>query len=282
MKHYRFTAAEAIAWIRICRPGSIIGPQQHFLEEKQGCMWLEGDIYRSLKKHKCTDKDCMGLSRIISSIDALSLGGNLYKTGENDYEEDGGTVIKTYMTQGDKLRALKSRRQPRSATTGALRLDDMKIHTRSPTQPFRINSSSLQGSMSPLKSSKVTAMTFASPKRIGRNATAVNGNLKSFTINTRLGNSLGNIYAAPEEAEISGTSVPRTGFTMNNASARYYQELNNNYHSKHSGGSRAHVGSHTSPKDEHSYRSTYSGLSPATMRYLSRSNPSLQSEHVQY
>uniref|UniRef100_A0A673BD39 protein-tyrosine-phosphatase n=1 Tax=Sphaeramia orbicularis TaxID=375764 RepID=A0A673BD39_9TELE len=33
MKHFRFTAAEAIAWIRICRPGSIIGPQQNFLEE---------------------------------------------------------------------------------------------------------------------------------------------------------------------------------------------------------------------------------------------------------
>ncbi|MEQ2210074.1 Dual specificity protein phosphatase cdc14ab, partial [Xenoophorus captivus] len=33
MKHYRFTAAEAIAWIRICRPGSVIGPQQNFLEE---------------------------------------------------------------------------------------------------------------------------------------------------------------------------------------------------------------------------------------------------------
>ena len=33
MKHYKFTAAEAIAWIRICRPGSIIGPQQNFLEE---------------------------------------------------------------------------------------------------------------------------------------------------------------------------------------------------------------------------------------------------------
>jgi len=31
MKHYRFSAAEAIAWIRICRPGSIIGPQQEFL-----------------------------------------------------------------------------------------------------------------------------------------------------------------------------------------------------------------------------------------------------------
>lgn len=33
IKHFRFTAAEAIAWIRICRPGSIIGPQQNFLEE---------------------------------------------------------------------------------------------------------------------------------------------------------------------------------------------------------------------------------------------------------
>ena len=33
MKHHKFTAAEAIAWIRICRPGSVIGPQQHFLEE---------------------------------------------------------------------------------------------------------------------------------------------------------------------------------------------------------------------------------------------------------
>uniref|UniRef100_A0A8C7RPB4 Protein-tyrosine-phosphatase n=1 Tax=Oncorhynchus mykiss TaxID=8022 RepID=A0A8C7RPB4_ONCMY len=37
MKHYRFTAADAIAWIRICRPGSIIGPQQDFLEEISLC-----------------------------------------------------------------------------------------------------------------------------------------------------------------------------------------------------------------------------------------------------
>ncbi|POI34987.1 hypothetical protein CIB84_001262 [Bambusicola thoracicus] len=33
MKHYKFTHTEAVAWIRVCRPGSIIGPQQHFLEE---------------------------------------------------------------------------------------------------------------------------------------------------------------------------------------------------------------------------------------------------------
>ena len=33
MKHFKFSAAETIAWCRICRPGSVIGPQQNFLEE---------------------------------------------------------------------------------------------------------------------------------------------------------------------------------------------------------------------------------------------------------
>jgi cell division cycle 14 len=31
IKNFGFTASEAIAWIRLCRPGSVIGPQQHFL-----------------------------------------------------------------------------------------------------------------------------------------------------------------------------------------------------------------------------------------------------------
>ncbi|VEL37069.1 unnamed protein product [Protopolystoma xenopodis] len=48
MKHYKFTAAEAIAWIRICRPGSIIGPQQNWLEIKQAWCWnqVESDSIR--------------------------------------------------------------------------------------------------------------------------------------------------------------------------------------------------------------------------------------------
>lgn len=33
MKHYYFPAADFIGWIRICRPGSILGPQQNFLIE---------------------------------------------------------------------------------------------------------------------------------------------------------------------------------------------------------------------------------------------------------
>lgn len=44
MKHYKFTAREVIGWMRICRPGMVIGPQQHFLEDIQERMWREGDL----------------------------------------------------------------------------------------------------------------------------------------------------------------------------------------------------------------------------------------------
>ena len=39
MKHQRFTANEAIAWLRIVRPGSVIGPQQKYLADQQPRMW---------------------------------------------------------------------------------------------------------------------------------------------------------------------------------------------------------------------------------------------------
>eukprot|EP00961_Rhodomonas_salina_P294784 3934862-Rhodomonas_salina.1 len=40
MSKHGFTAREAIAWMRIVRPGSVIGPQQHYLE------WMEGRLER--------------------------------------------------------------------------------------------------------------------------------------------------------------------------------------------------------------------------------------------
>ncbi|KAG8555966.1 hypothetical protein GDO81_017879 [Engystomops pustulosus] len=123
MKHYRFTHAEAIAWIRICRPGSIIGPQQHFLEEKQAWLWLQGDLHRS--KQKQIQLEDGTVNRLLSEFEDLSVSSRLSRhhsidrSGEIDSEDE--LEQKSGLTQGDKLRALKSRRQPRSATTGALR-----------------------------------------------------------------------------------------------------------------------------------------------------------------
>ncbi|XP_016295893.1 dual specificity protein phosphatase CDC14A-like isoform X5 [Sinocyclocheilus anshuiensis] len=179
MKHHRFTPAEAIAWIRISRPGSIIGPQQHYLEEKQTSLWAHGDIHRS-KQRQYEDRS---VPHLISSMDNLSISTSIFKSHsldrmeENDYAEND-----LVMTQGDKLRALKGRRQPRSATTGAIRLEDMKIHTRSASQPLsRVKPAATgQGSISPLKSSKVppSSSVSASAKRIGRSSTS-STNLKS-------------------------------------------------------------------------------------------------------
>lgn len=42
MKHYHFNAPDFIGWIRIARPGSILGPQQHFLIEVDKIMKEKG------------------------------------------------------------------------------------------------------------------------------------------------------------------------------------------------------------------------------------------------
>jgi hypothetical protein len=46
MKHYGYSAKEATAWCRVCRPGCVVGPQQQYLETIQERMWQEGRRYR--------------------------------------------------------------------------------------------------------------------------------------------------------------------------------------------------------------------------------------------
>lgn len=43
MRKYRFTGREAIGYVRVMRPGSILGSQQDFLEENQEYLWALGD-----------------------------------------------------------------------------------------------------------------------------------------------------------------------------------------------------------------------------------------------
>jgi len=39
MKHHHFTASEVISWLRVMRPGSVVGPQQNYLQSIQSAMW---------------------------------------------------------------------------------------------------------------------------------------------------------------------------------------------------------------------------------------------------
>ena len=43
MRKWRFTGRECIGYIRVIRPGSILGPQQEYLEQMEQEMWALGD-----------------------------------------------------------------------------------------------------------------------------------------------------------------------------------------------------------------------------------------------
>jgi hypothetical protein len=87
--YYKFTAAEAIAWLRICRPGSVIGPQQQFLEEKQPWLWAQGDLYRSQNKSTLTVNSVTSSPRLVSvSRNATLLGHGYAKNGDANEESE--------------------------------------------------------------------------------------------------------------------------------------------------------------------------------------------------
>ncbi|XP_063450368.1 dual specificity protein phosphatase CDC14B isoform X5 [Pan paniscus] len=113
MKHYRMTAAETIAWVRICRPGSVIGPQQQFLVMKQTNLWLEGDYFRQKLKGQENGQHRAAFSKLLSGVDDISINGveNQDQQEPEPYSDDDEI---NGVTQGDRLRALKSRRQSKT------------------------------------------------------------------------------------------------------------------------------------------------------------------------
>jgi hypothetical protein len=44
MRKLGWTANEALAWVRICRPGSVIGSQQHFVRYCESCEWQGNSV----------------------------------------------------------------------------------------------------------------------------------------------------------------------------------------------------------------------------------------------
>ncbi|XP_051852725.1 dual specificity protein phosphatase CDC14B isoform X4 [Antechinus flavipes] len=119
IKHYRMTVPETIAWIRICRPGSVIGPQQHFLVSKQASLWTEGDYYRKKLRDQENGKHAAAVTKILTGVDDISISetqSEETKDSESYSDDDDDDEING-MTQGDKLLALKSRRRAKSATS---------------------------------------------------------------------------------------------------------------------------------------------------------------------
>jgi len=95
MKHFKFPAEAFIGYIRICRPGSILGPQQQFLCEVQDYYFKKGDLHR--KSKGLTDEMCL-------KLDNLAISTKSTKMSEKDeYISKHGHV-----NQGEELNKAKN------------------------------------------------------------------------------------------------------------------------------------------------------------------------------
>uniref|UniRef100_A0A1I7TSM6 protein-tyrosine-phosphatase n=1 Tax=Caenorhabditis tropicalis TaxID=1561998 RepID=A0A1I7TSM6_9PELO len=72
MKEYGLTAGECMGWLRVCRPGSVIGPQQQYLVEKQKFCWsLSASNGVHLTQQKEEKKS---VRRLVNQVDEINLG----------------------------------------------------------------------------------------------------------------------------------------------------------------------------------------------------------------
>jgi len=108
MKHFKLTAAETIAWTRIARPGSVLGQQQSFLQDKQLEMWSQGESYRRQltadgnSNHQKT-KETVETASILDSDKYLA-------ACSGPRQESPSAVTQTSSSQGDQLNRLKLQR----------------------------------------------------------------------------------------------------------------------------------------------------------------------------
>jgi len=89
MKHYQIPARAFIGWNRICRPGSILGPQQQFLLDMQNEMFQAGHHHR---RQPFNDSE-----RLAYQVERMTLAERGHQNGEQYDDRD------TCDPQGDRL-----------------------------------------------------------------------------------------------------------------------------------------------------------------------------------
>ncbi|KAL1501126.1 hypothetical protein ABEB36_006511 [Hypothenemus hampei] len=101
IKHYRMTAREAIAWLRICRPGSVIGQQQIWLEKIQNWLWKIGSDYR-LQHYGDIDKIPRHKYGIYSKLWSIERGKLIRETNKINQTSFGKWQMNNFMQTQNK------------------------------------------------------------------------------------------------------------------------------------------------------------------------------------
>ncbi|EYB98381.1 hypothetical protein Y032_0131g1592 [Ancylostoma ceylanicum] len=89
MKEFGLNAAECMAWLRICRPGSVIGPQQEYLVAMQKFCWSmsQNNVVQKARRHTGHDvgSERKTVGKLVSKVDEIRLSHPIQNgiNGEN-------------------------------------------------------------------------------------------------------------------------------------------------------------------------------------------------------
>lgn len=89
MKHYQIPAEQFIGWIRIARPGSVLGPQQFFLCQKEA-EYLLPQHQSPFKRSFSTKVEDMSPIDRIKSIKGEAFQGNYLVNAKERHSEKKG------------------------------------------------------------------------------------------------------------------------------------------------------------------------------------------------
>jgi len=98
IKHYGFTAREAIAWVRLCRPGSVIGMQQEWLEEKEQSLRHQGE------RHLRDNQNNNGCIRFKWPIYSVRRKGTMIDENSNASAANTTGSVKSILAQVGSMR----------------------------------------------------------------------------------------------------------------------------------------------------------------------------------
>jgi cell division cycle 14 len=104
MKEFHLTAAQCMGWLRICRPGSVIGPQQQFLIAKQSWCWSLKTMPSDQKHSPLVGRRSppkVGHSKVIVTKLASELD-------DFDFRDGKSTAVSTRVTRTYALRSQDS------------------------------------------------------------------------------------------------------------------------------------------------------------------------------
>eukprot|EP01036_Dinobryon_divergens_P025185 gene25185-33708_t len=104
IKHYSYTTKESIAWCRLCRPGSIVGPQQQYLASVEDRLVAEGVAYMQRMRN---EKKLLALSVGVSSYGTAAPTNKAAAYNMMTSTTQGGQQAPTALFNSSKLHAHK-------------------------------------------------------------------------------------------------------------------------------------------------------------------------------